>query len=85
MDERKETLSFFIYMWNKWSMNEASLVFNEKPYDENTWRFSFGEHMWNKYLDYDRRIDRFVAEIDETCLSKLVERACSLYCGRKNK
>lgn len=29
MDKRKETLSFFIYMWNRFDKYEAHEVFNE--------------------------------------------------------
>lgn len=52
MNERKEVLSFMIYMWNRWSMTEAAIVFN--GYDNtNTdkWEYSLGHHMWeNCYI-----------------------------------
>lgn len=92
MNEHKEVLSFMIYMWNRWSMSEAAIVFN--GYDNtNTdkWEFSIGHHIWKKWLNNCKNYgtmgsaERMVAELDEKNLNKLVERACSLYCGRESK
>lgn len=87
MNENKETLSFFIYMWNKWSFDECMIVFNGNSDNE----FDIAHHIWNKYFsfveDYGSHgaISRFVAELDESNLNKIISRACSLYCGRSNK
>jgi hypothetical protein len=86
MNERKEVLSFMIYMWNKWSINECAVIFNGADNTKDqTWCWSLGEHIWDKWREYNHSVERFVANIDENCLNKIVERACSLYCGRKNK
>lgn len=91
MNERKEVLSFMIYMWNRWSMTEAAIVFNGEDNTLNaSWNYSLGEHIWNKWVDMCENYgvmgsaERLVAELDEDNLNKLVERACSLYCGRKS-
>ena len=90
MGERKEVLSFMIYMWNRWCMSEAAIVFNNSTVDAPNWNFSLGQHIWNKWLDFCNNYgtmgaaERLVAELDESNLNKLVERACSLYCGRKS-
>ena len=92
MNERKEVLSFMIYMWNAWTINECAYVFN--GYDNvgaSNWEYSLGEHIWNKwksiceYYGVFGAAERLVAELDENNLNKLVNRACELYCGRQNK
>ena len=92
MNERKEVLSFMIYMWNRWSKSEAAIVFNGVDNtNDSSWNFSLGEHIWDKWVDFCENYgvmgsaERLVAELDENNLNMLVERACSLYCGRKNK
>ena len=91
MNDCKEVLSFMIYMWNRWCENEAAIVFNGVPrYDDPNWEYSIGNHIWNKWIHFCKdygtmgSAERMVAELDETNLNKLVERACSLYCGRKS-
>ncbi len=92
MNERKEVLSFMIYMWNRWSMTEAAIVFNgNSDTNSDSWTYSLGHHMWEKWLSNCKNYgvmgsaERMVAELDEENLNKLVERACSLYCGRKSR
>ena len=83
MDKRKETLSFFIYMWNRFDKYEAHEVFNEGG--TIPWEYSIGEHIYEIWMDNNKDIEEFVKKIDENCLGKLVERACHLYCGRTER
>lgn len=92
MNNRKEVLSFMIYMWNRWSKSECAIVFNgEDNSRDESWLFSMGEHIWNKWVDFCESYgtmgsaERLVAELDEGNLNKLIERACSLYCGRSSR
>ena len=71
MDERKETLSFFIYMWNKWSMYEAAIVFNEKPYDKETYCKMYVAN--GRILEHARRMVSKIYSLEnnfEECLKK---------------
>ena len=74
-------LSYAIYMANAWSPNEATTIFGPV----------LGKHIFDKWVSY---IDvhgmhgasmKLVYELDEMNLDKLVNRACELYEGRKNK
>ena len=88
MDARKEVLSFSIYMWNMWSQSECGIIFNA-PGQE--WQYSLGEHIWNKWTQYVKSVgpivapSMMVANLDETNLNKIIERACNFYVGRANK
>lgn len=85
---KKETLSYHIYMWNKWSKNECAKIFNAK---DQEWQYSLGEHIWNKWQEYVKDVGQIaapslcVANFDEQTLYKIIDRACELYVGRKNR
>lgn len=93
MEHTNEALSYAIYMANAWNINECAKVFNGKDNssDPDEWRFSIGEHIWNKYLEYVKTFTMFGAymrllyELDNNNLKKLLDRACELYDGRKNR
>lgn len=76
-----ETLSYMIYMANKWSKYESVKVFGE----------DLGNHIWNKYEEYCSTsgmygaYSRLVYELSKTNLDLLLNRACELYNGRENK
>ena len=82
-----ETLSYHIYMWNTWNRDECANIFNG---DGQEWEYSLGEHIWSKWVDYCNRVGAtaapslMVANLSEGILNKLIERACTLYDGRKN-
>lgn len=84
----KETLSYHIYMWNMWSKAECGIIFNE-PGQE--WQYSLGEHIWDKWCNYCDKVgataapSMMVANLDETNLKKIIDRACNFYVGRANK
>lgn len=75
MTYENETLSVAIYLYNKWQIIEAKELFGE-------W---MGEHIYNKWCDYDKDMLKFVCELDKESLDKLIARACSLYNGRNNR
>lgn len=61
-----------LYMFNRWCLSEAKLIFGE----------TLGNHIYGKYRDGRRNgrdyMDWF-ADIDDTCKDKLVERAMDVY------
>ena len=85
---KKEVLSYHIYMWNAWCKEECAHVFN-KPSQE--WKYSLGEHIWNEWCRFcEKHGSKYapadmVSELDESTLQKIIDRACELYEGRKNK
>lgn len=93
MEDKKELLSFMIYIWNRWCKEECAIVFNGKnDVDEPSWTFSLGEHIWNKWMTNYQYLgtstgcaERLVAELSEDNLQKIIDRACSLYYGRVNR
>ena len=74
---KNQVTCFFHYMWNKWSEDEAKIVFAD----------SCGgyKHYWNKWCyfceEYGVRsaVDMFYAELDDTNRDKLVSRALECY------
>lgn len=75
MENRKETLSVAIYLYNRFNLDEAVHVFGK----------CMGEHIFNKFIERNRDMLRFICDIDEENYEKLIERACSIYCGRKTR
>ena len=79
-NQNNEVLSFHIYMWNKWSMDECKKIF------ENV-----SDHIWNKWCRYCDEVGATAApslmirDLDSINLDKLINRACELYDGRKNR
>lgn len=64
---------FAWYMFNKWSLDEAKLVFGN----------DLGEHIWGKWNDVVRLGDgdqlRFYCNLDTVCRNKLVQRALDIF------
>lgn len=93
MEHTNEALSYAIYMANAWNINECAKVFNGIDNSNNSkeWKYSIGEHIWNKYLEYAKNYTIFDAymrllyELDNENLNKILNRACELYDGRKNR
>ena len=92
MIHSNEALSYAIYMANRWSKEECCYVFNGYTDVNNPkYKHSIGEHIWNKYLDYYITYGvlgasmKLLYELDSTNLELLLNRACELYDGRKNK
>lgn len=80
--EKNDISSFFYYMWNCWSEEECAEAFKDATCG---W-----QHIWSKYCLYydqaggaDGAISKFYANLDDTNQDMLVERALSMYNGRK--
>lgn len=83
-NSNNEVLSFFIYMWNKFSQIEAINIWGGSIDDE----YCLGNYMWHKYMilvdNYGQHaaISKLCAELDDINLNLLVQRACKFYDGR---
>lgn len=68
-----EVENFMYYMYNKWCLNEAHLLFGE----------SLGDHIFNKWFgkrEYSHDITMsWFADLDKKCRQKIVDRANELY------
>lgn len=79
-----ETLSVIIYFFNKFNEDEAYHIWGGGPY-------SLGEHMFKKFQNFMSTYGpygapaMFLCELDSENYQKVVDRACSLYNGRKNR
>ena len=67
-------VTFFIwYMYNRWSLGEATMLFDD----------NLGEHIFNKWLWYkDNVIDynlKWYSELDNFCKDKIYKRANEIY------
>ena len=87
-----EALSYAIYMANAWNIYECAKVFNgSNNVDSEDYKYSLGDHIWNKYEEYYDDYGMYGApmkllyELDDNNLKKLLDRACELYNGRKNR
>ncbi len=92
MINSNETLSYMIYMANSWSPEEAAIIFNgENNCNDETWKFSLGWHIWNKYRSFCEDFNMYAAysllifDLDDNNREKILARACSLYDGRINR
>lgn len=80
-----ETLSVIIYFFNKFSKAEAMAIWGG---DEQV---GLGAHLWNKYQGYLESHGCygaptiFICELDSANYNLLIERACSIYNGRKTR
>ena len=76
-----ETLSYMIFMANKWSFNLCLKIYGN----------NMGMHIWEKYSSYvDSNglygaMARLVFELDKENLKKLIDAACTSYNGRSNR
>lgn len=83
----KEFKNVLYYFCNKWSQDECCLVFNGPDFDLSKWKFSFGEHMWNKWIkacDYhggpeDCIVWYILEGMDNACLEKIINRTEEIY------
>lgn len=92
MNRANEALSYAIYMANRWNEYECSYVFNGySNIERDDYEYSLGHHIWNKYREYCENHGmygapmRLLYELDSTNLELLLNRACELYDGRKNR
>ena len=71
-----------LFLFNKWSEEEANLIFNGSDFEPEKWKYSIGEHIWNKWLDAWENhhgsldcIAYFLLNLDNSCLQKLIDRS----------
>lgn len=65
-----EVTNFMLYMYNKWSEDEAKTVFGE----------ILGKHIFGKWRDaYNDRTMYWYSNLDNVCKQKLVDRANEIY------
>ena len=73
--DNKETLSVIIYLYNKFDIDEAKIIFGD----------NLGEHLFTKFVNMDYDMGKFIASLDDENYDVLIKRACSLYHGRNNR
>ena len=47
----KDFRNVLLFMCNKWNKGESNLIFNGSDFDPEKWKYSIGEHIWNKWLN----------------------------------
>ena len=85
----KEFRNVLYFLCNKWSQGECDLIFNGPGYNPDDWKFSIGEHIWNKWIeaceDHHGSLDGityFLLSIDNNCLGQIIKRT-EFYYERK--
>lgn len=76
-----------LFMCNRWSKGECNIIFNGTDFDPEKWKYSLGDHIWNKWLDaieyHHGSLDciaYFILEVlDNECLQKLINRSLEYY------
>lgn len=71
-----------LFLCNKWSKEEANLIFNGYDFDIEKWKYSIGEHIWDKWINACEThhgsldcIAFFLLELDNSCLQKIIDRS----------
>ena len=83
----KDFRNVLLFLCNKWSKGESNLIFNGTDFDPEKWKYSLGEHIWNKWLEFSENhhgsldcIAAFILEgLDNDCLQKLINRSQEYY------
>lgn len=83
----KEFRRVLQYFCCKWSQDECNLVINGSNFDPKKWKYSLGDHIWNKWLNAIEHhngpldcITWFILEgMDNECLQKVINRTVELY------
>lgn len=71
MKKNNEVTNFLYYMYNKWCIGEAKKVFGD----------NLGEHLFSKWVHHRNGLGDlyWYSELDDTCRTKIVERANEIY------
>lgn len=73
MNNKKAVDAFMLYLYNRWSINEAHLLFGN----------SLGEHIFNKWVHHRQNTKLgdlyWYSELDNACRQKIVDRANEMY------
>lgn len=83
----KDFRNVLLFMCNRWSKGECNIIFNGTDFDPEKWKYSLGDHIWNKWLDAIKYhhgsldcIAYFILEVlDNECLQKLINRSLEYY------
>ena len=82
----KDFRNVLLFMCNKWNKGESNLIFNGSDFDPEKWKYSIGEHIWNKWLNNCENhhgpincITNFIFELDNDSLQKLIDRSIEYY------
>lgn len=83
----KNFRNVLLFMCNRWSKGECNIIFNGTDFDTDKWKYSLGDHIWNKWLDaieYHHGtldcITYFILEVlDNDCLQKLINHSLEYY------
>lgn len=67
--KNNEVTNFMLYVYNKWGINEAHLLFGK----------NLGDHIFGKWIEHRSDQLYWYAELDESCRQKIVDRANELY------
>ena len=67
--KNNEVTNFLLYVYNKWSINEAHLLFGK----------NLGDHIFGKWIEHRSDQLYWYAELDTECRQKIVDRANELY------
>lgn len=78
----KDFRNVLLFMCNRWSKGECNIIFNGTDFDPEKWKYSLGDHIWNKWLDaieyHHGSLDGiawFLTELDNENLQKLINRS----------
>lgn len=83
----KDFRNVLLFMCNRWSKGECNIIFNGTDFDPENWKYSLGDHVWNKWLyaieNHHGSLDciaYFLLEVlDEDNLQKLINRSIEYY------
>ena len=83
----KDFRNVLLFMCNRWNKGECNIIFNGTDFDPEKWKYSLGDHIWNKWLDaieyHHGSLDciaYFILEVlDNECLQKLINRSLEYY------
>ena len=71
-----------LFLYNRWSKEEANVIFNCYDFYIEKWKYSMGEHIWNKWVNACEThhgsldcIAFFLLELDNSCLQKIIDRS----------
>lgn len=83
----KDFRSVLLFLYNRWTKEEAANIYNTREDGTQVdWRFSLGEHIWQKWVygcDYHHGsldcIAWFLTELDNENLQKLIDYSIEYY------
>ena len=85
--EARDFRNVLLFMCNRWTLEECCNIFNGYDFGTCDWKYSLGEHIWNKWgeaCEYHHGSLDCIASIllegiDNNCLQKLIDRSQEYY------